>query len=1186
MIDRQDLLADLKKQVKLLETDLRDQVTAVPKVFERLDTEYKRAFKIGRTAATWAAWRDERVTQAAVAWVLGTVFVRFCEDNGLLEQVYLAGPTVERMTHAEEAQEDFFRLKPAETDRSWILEGFEAIGSTQAGKLLFDERHNAAYQIPLSADAAKALIGFWRRRGEDGILIHDFTDVAWDTRFLGDLYQDLSESARKTYALLQTPAFVEEFILDLTLTPAIDEFGYDVVKMIDPTCGSGHFLLGAFHRLVKEWEQAGKEPHERVRLALDAVHGVDINPFAVAIARFRLLLAALKEAGVSSFHIGRKFHFPINIAIGDSLIKDRQLNLFDNTDELAEFRYVTEDLDEFPKILSSRYHVVAGNPPYITVKDRSLSDVYRKTYRHAVGAYTLSIPFAQRFFELATQESADFRRGYVGQITANSFMRQNFGKSLIEDYFAKQVNITHVIDSSGAYIPGHGTPTVIIFGRPSQKEMAPSVTVVHSRRGEPGVPEEAAEGRVWTSIVNSVRYGLSSEWTEISTSPRSRLTSHPWSLGGADSDELRRMLEASSECRIGSQVEIGTSAVPREHEAFGVGRRTLKRAGVPPEYRRALIGGESLREWVILNEQEALWPYTLPSLDHAHDATIVKFLWPYKTPLATRMVFGKTQEERGLPWTAYSMFFNRRFNGASISFPVVATHPSFVLDLEQRVFKQSAPVIKLPEAASKDDHLRLLGVLNSSTACFWLKQVSHDKGSQGVNEGFKSQDWERFYEFTGTKLQDFPLPSEFPTELATELDELAQHLTALDPSTSASASVPTRERLAAARTEWHSTRARMITFQEELDWHVYSLYGLLDDLRAPGDSVPELRFGERAFEIVLARRMAAGDVETQWFARHGSTPTTELPEHWAPEYKAVVERRVAVIESNRSIGLIERPECKRRWSIEGWDALQEKALRNWLLDRCEIRDLWFQTVDGMEQPRPVTVSQLADELRRDADVLAVAELYAPGKDFAKVIAELVTDEHVPYLAALRYKDSGLDKRADWEAVWDLQRAEDAAKDEPAKRKIRETIPVPPKYGSGDFLKASYWRNRGKLDVPKEQFISYPLASPDGDPSLLLGWAGWDSREQAQALATLIVDREQSEAWSADRLTPLLAGLREVLPWVKQWHNDFDPLYGGSPADIYEAHLSEVAGRLHVTDAAMSNWRPPKAARGRRPADTT
>jgi hypothetical protein len=51
--------------------------------------------------------------------------------------------------------------------------------------------------------------------------------------------------------------------------------------------------------------------------------------------------------------------------------------------------------------------------------------------------------------------------------------------------------------------------------------------------------------------------------------------------------------------------------------------------------------------------------------------------------------------------------------------------------------------------------------------------------------------------------------------------------------------------------------------------------------------------------------------------------------------------------------------------------------------------------------------------------------------------------------------------------------------------------VPPKYKREDFLKTSYWNQRGKLDVPKERFVSYPMASPDSDDSPLLGWAGWD-----------------------------------------------------------------------------------------------
>ncbi|TDC41408.1 BREX-2 system adenine-specific DNA-methyltransferase PglX [Micromonospora sp. KC213] len=1193
MIDRKLLLSDLQKQVKNLEKDLREQAESVEEVRLKLRGEYDHAFKVGRTAATWAAWRDERVTQVAVAWVLGTVFVRFCEDNGLLPDPYLAGPG-DRLVLAEEAEAQFFRDHPDQTLRDWLHQGFDAIASTQAGRSLFDNRHNPLYQIPLSHDEAKNLIAFWRRRGETGELVHDFTDPEWDTRFLGDLYQDLSEAARKTYALLQTPEFVEEFILDLTLTPAIDEFGHDVVKMIDPTCGSGHFVLGAFHRLLKEWEQhaPNRDPQEWVRLALDAVHGVDINPFAVAIARFRLLVAALRASNIKTLADSAGYVFPMHLAVGDSLIKHRQLDLFGGSDELAQFHYATEDVGEHPGILEQgRYHVVVGNPPYITVSDRALNKLYREIYDACSGGYSLTIPFAQRFFQLASRSGADGRNaGFVGQITANAFMKREFGQPLIKPFFATEVDFTHVVDTSGAYVPGHGTPTIILVGRPKRHGHSVSVRAVRSVRGEPSAPDPASDGFVWRAIVEQIdQPGSVSAWVAVDDLERNRyFNRYPWILqaGGL---ELVEDIERLSGDRLKEEsTRIGFFGDTHADDAF-----TLPSSG--PLARRAgrLHGrksnkGDQVRDWSAAEYDLMAMPYGDFAVLLRYqdlDPLFVRHMWPLRAELWRRSTFGGgTYLSVGRAWWEWHQLpADRNAHPWALRFAFVATHAHFVLDREHRASTRTAPVIKLPEGASEDDHLRLLGVLNSSTACFWLKQVSHDKGSQGVNEGFKSQEWERFYEFTGTKLQEFPLPLAYPLELSREIDGLAQRLATVTPAAVAASGVPTRDRLDAAAYEWHATRGQMICLQEELDWQVYSLYGLLDeDLTAP-ESVrpPMLALGERAFEIVLARKMRDEGLETQWFARHGSTPITELPAHWSEEYKAVVQRRIALIESNRNIGLIERPECKRRWATEGWDKMQAKALRDWLLDRCEARELWYHHVDGLEQPRPLTTAQLADELLRDDDVLTVANLYAPGQDLGKVIADLVADEHVPHLAALRYKDSGLVKRADWEQVWDLQRAEDALPDEAAKREFRKQIPVPPKYTSADFVKGSYWKHRGKLDVPKERFVSYPGASRDGDPSLLVGWAGWDHREQAQALATLIVAREQEDGWPAERLVPLVAGLREILPWVRQWHGEFDPEWGSSPAEIYDGFLAETTNRLHLTDEALTSWRPPKTTRGRK-----
>ena len=510
----------------------------------------------------------------------------------------------------------------------------------------------------------------------------------------------------------------------------------------------------------------------------------------------------------------------------------------------------------------------------------------------------------------------------------------------------------------------------------------------------------------------------------------------------------------------------------------------------------------------------------------------------------------------------------------SVAFAFVATHNHFVLDRGGKVFNRSAPVVKLPEGATEDDHLALLGVLNSSTACFWLKQNSHDKGIRGEGGGFTPSDWERFYEFTGTTLQDFPLPGDLPLVRGKRLDALAQELAGHTPQAVCAAGVPTREALDAARAAHERIRAQMIAEQEELDWEVYRRYGLIrDDLTYPGDDLPPLALGERAFEIVLARAVAAGEVETAWFARHGSTPITEIPAHWPASYQELVARRIDLIETNRSIRLLEKPEHKRRWQSEPWQKREQTAVRDWLLDRLEDKRFWH---DAAGRPTPRSVAQLADEVTRDRDLHGVLLLWAgrPDAPTTATLVDLLADQAVPYLAAYRYKPTGLRKREEWERTWELQRAEDRGET------LAEPIPVPPKYTSADFTKPAYWQHRGKLDVPKERFILYPGGGRDTDPTPLLGWAGWDHAQQALALNVVIEDRV-NDGWPDERLVPLVAGLAELQPWVDQWHAEVDPTYGVSVAAFCAELLSERSNQVGMTVDQLKAWRPEPARRGRR-----
>ncbi|MGC4898094.1 BREX-2 system adenine-specific DNA-methyltransferase PglX [Micromonospora echinospora] len=1148
-------LKALQTQVTALTDDLRGQVAADSELESSLRKEHAQATEARRTAGTFETWLDDVLDQAAVAWVLGCVFVRFCEDNELVEPLWIGGPEpAAPVGRAMQHRQQHLIDNPRHNDREWLREAFTYLRGLRATGKIFDE-HNPVWRFDISGAAAEKLSEFFRRG--PGLVSLRVDDL--NTRFLGDLYQDLSTHAKKTYALLQTPDFVEEFILDRTFEPAVREFGLPETSVIDPTCGSGHFLLGAFGRLVTLWRK--REPATDIRVlverALGQVTGVDINPFAVAIARFRLLIAAMKECDLRSLE--RTPSWPVRVATGDSLLqwgrKSRHqgdmLALLKGQDAFA---YATEDADVLGDYLrEGQYTVVVGNPPYITVKDKALNDRYRKEYSSVCHRqYALTVPFAKRFFDLAKRsdehgESA----GLVGQITGNAFMKREFGKKLIQDYFAHKVELTEVIDTAGAYIPGHGTPTVILIGcakdrRPRQKIMA-----VLGVRGEPSQPANPAEGQVWSAIKAGVNDGeRNSDWVTVVDLMRSQLASHPWSLSGGGAAELMELLRRCAESPLGEAVEeIGFGAVTREDSAYMVGAGFLRRRSVPPELRRAIVEGDVTRDWRIEDPVTSIWPYDETSLSPKMHPSLHEVLWPLRRVLVDRVAYGQSQLQRGLSWFEYSMFFKARFrNPKSIPFAFVATHNHFVLDRGGKIFKQSAPVIKLPEGATEDDHLRLLGVLNSSTACFWLKQVSHNKGNGGIGGGIGDEDWEPRYEFTGTKLQEFPLPAAYPVERARLLDSLAQRLAGLTPAAVAESGVPARERLAAAHADYDETRGQMIALQEELDWEVYQLYGLRDDDLTCAE-LPRLALGERAFEIVLARRMAAGEVETQWFARHGSTPITELPAHWPDDYRALVQRRIEAIECDRNIALIERPECKRRWATEGWDAMQAKALRDWLLDRLEAPELWG------DRPIPQSVAQLADGVRHDDDFRAVLELWTGRDDYdlTKTLAKLVADEHVPFLPAYRYKPSGLRKRAQWERTWAQQRLEDAGED--------VDIKVPPKYTSADFAKTSYWRARGKLDVPKERFISYPKAGRDGDGTELLGWAGWDHLAQAQALATVYLDRKLQAAWPAERLLPLLAGIAELEPWLHQWHTEERPDFPGIPAqfftDLIDTELSQL-----------------------------
>lgn len=121
MIDAGRLLADLKRLRADLEDDLRVRCEEHPDLDAPLRGEYDAAHAAGRTAQPYAVWRDARLTQIAAAWLLGCVFVRFLEDNRLVDPPRLSGPGGRRRRALDE-HTLYFRARPTDTDREYLLQ--------------------------------------------------------------------------------------------------------------------------------------------------------------------------------------------------------------------------------------------------------------------------------------------------------------------------------------------------------------------------------------------------------------------------------------------------------------------------------------------------------------------------------------------------------------------------------------------------------------------------------------------------------------------------------------------------------------------------------------------------------------------------------------------------------------------------------------------------------------------------------------------------------------------------------------------------------------------------------------------------------------------------------------------------------------------------------------------------------
>jgi len=202
--------------------------------------------------------------------------------------------------------------------------------------------------------------------------------------FLSDRYKERSGS-------YYTPSSLVELILNEVL-PVKNETKYKL-KILDPTCGSGIFLVEAYKRIVQRYINA--HPNKPLTFTIlrdlmtDSIYGIELNPKSIKVATFSLYLSLLDflEPKKLWFQNGEKFPYLINDLEyvdpneqGINLFRTDAIDIEDNTD------FITE------------YDLIVGNPPYGKTKVPENIKKYCETRGYAK---EFVIPFIHKSSSLA-----------------------------------------------------------------------------------------------------------------------------------------------------------------------------------------------------------------------------------------------------------------------------------------------------------------------------------------------------------------------------------------------------------------------------------------------------------------------------------------------------------------------------------------------------------------------------------------------------------------------------------------------------------------------------------------------------------------------------------------------------------------------------------------------------------------
>ena len=349
---------------------------------------------------------------------------------------------------------------------------------------------------------------------------------------------------KKAGGVYYTPAYIVDYIVKQTVGVLCDgKTPKQIAKLtvLDPACGSGSFLLGAYRYLLtfhRDWYvKDGPEKHRKElfqaasgewrlttqgkkRILLNNIYGVDIDSQAVEVTKLSLLLKVLE--GESDETLKRQLSFVHeralpdlgqNIKCGNSLIGPDYFTsqLMPEDEEMRRvnpFDWKTE----FPSIMKAGgFDAVIGNPPYIRIQriGHADSDYIFRTYESPTSKMDLSLVFLEKGLKLVKETAR------VGFICTSQWLTANYGQNLRRMFSTGSLH--EVVDFGSLPVFQH------VDTYPSIFILSPS----------------AVKNLTYKNITSENQLNLDAINAALRTQIAfSTLSDAPWSLGGLDILEI------------------------------------------------------------------------------------------------------------------------------------------------------------------------------------------------------------------------------------------------------------------------------------------------------------------------------------------------------------------------------------------------------------------------------------------------------------------------------------------------------------------------------------------------------------------------------------------------------------------------------------------------------------------------